>query len=82
VGESSDESSSSSSDESSGDEGDGRARRVGGGGKKEGGGGEDCGHGHKHGKRREGKRKPSPNAYERMPKYDIKSLKQVDKAGV
>lgn len=81
MGESSDESSSSSSDDSSGDDGDGRARRVGGGAKKE-GGGENCGHGHKHGKRRDGKRKPSPNAYERMPKYDIKSLKQVDKAGV
>jgi protein phosphatase 1 regulatory subunit 11 len=91
VGESSDESSDSSDDSSSGDD-DGRVRRV--GGRKEGEGKEDCGHGHGHGhnhgkekgkgKGKKDRRKPSPNAYERMPKYDIRSLKAVavDKAGV
>ena len=84
VGESSDESSSSSDDsDSNGD--DGHARHVGGKRKGRGRGHdhdheeEDCGHGRE--KARMGKRKPSPNAYEKMPKYDIKSLKQVDKTG-
>ena len=81
VGESSDESSSSSDDSESGGD-DGSARPVGGKRKGRGhghnhGDGDDCG----HGKVRGAKRKPSPNAYEKMPKYDIKSLKQVDKTG-
>lgn len=82
VDESSDESSSSDSSdsESDGGAGDGGARPVGGSrkgkGKDKGKGkhGDDCGdhrHGRKHG-RRDGsdgnKRRPSPNAYERVPK--------------
>jgi protein phosphatase 1 regulatory subunit 11 len=77
VGESSDESSSDSEDSDSGD--DGNARMV--GGKRKAHGHEHDGCDHNHGKARKGKKKPSPNAYERMPKYDIKSLKQVDKTG-
>lgn len=69
FGESSSED-DSDSDSDSGD--DGRARRV--GGKK----GRKGGHGHEHGEGdgcgKEGKRKPSPNAYERMPKYEVKKL--------
>lgn len=83
MGESSDES-SSSSDDSGSDVDDGSARPV--GGKRKGRDhehGKDCesGHGHDHRKLPKGNRKSSPNAYEKMPKYNITSLKQVDKTG-
>lgn len=84
VGESSsedDSSSDSSSDDDSGD--DGAARPVGGykgsrrgrkgrGHKHDDADGDCDGHDHVHGEK--GKRKPSPNAYERMPRYDVKPL--------
>lgn len=83
VGESSSEEDSSDSDSSSGDS-DG-ARPVGGrkgrkkGHKHDHGDGDDCNHdydnedGHRSSRSR---RKPSPNAYEKMPKYDVKPLSQ------
>lgn len=87
VGESSSE--DDSSDDSSGESGvssgddDGSAkpsggrRKMGRGRKKHRRGhehGKDCGHGDEQGAG--GQRKPSPNAYEKMPKYDVKPLQQ------
>ena len=67
MGESDSETDSSESDSESDDSGgaDDRARPV--GGKR----GRDCGHDHSHGKGKGkgGQRKPSPNAYERMPRH-------------
>lgn len=87
VGESSDEDDSSSSSDSdgggSGESDDGGARMAGGkrgrqrGRKPKGKGhehGKDCGHGDEG--EGEGGRRPSPNAYERMPKYDVKPLEK------
>jgi protein phosphatase 1 regulatory subunit 11 len=80
--DSSDSEDSSSSDDGGGESGsespdDGRARMVGGGkgGKRRPAGrghrhGDDCVHGHGKGGR---KRKPSPNAYEKMPRSGRKS---------
>ncbi|KAJ9651566.1 Type 1 phosphatases regulator ypi1 [Neophaeococcomyces mojaviensis] len=85
FGESSSEedsdSSSSDSDASSGPSDDGAARPVGGNNRRarrKGRGrkhdhGDDC-DGHAHGHQPADKRKPSPNAYEKMPKYDVKPL--------
>lgn len=76
VGESSSEDDSSDSDSGGSSSDTGEARMVGGrkgrqrkGKKHDPEHGEDCGHGHG-----DEKRKPSPNAYERMPKYDVKPL--------
>ena len=68
---------SSSEDDSDSDSGndDGGARMVGGARGRKGGEnrhGKDCDHGHEKGS----ERKPSPNAYERQPKYDVKPLTQ------
>lgn len=88
VGESSSEEDSSSSDsDASSDESDG-ARSVGG---KRGRGknhnhdhdGDDCGHSHDHGHgSRRQPRKPSPNAYEKMPRYDVKPLSRQPGSGL
>lgn len=90
VGESSSEDDSSSSSDSDGSNGSsgsgGEARPVGGyrRGRRKGKGGRrnhdhhdhDHDHDHEHGHRR-----PSPNAYERMPRYDIKPLAQQPSVG-
>lgn len=87
VGESSSEDDSSSSDSDGGSspsDDDGAARPVGGRrserGRKRGkkhdhdrGDGDGCGHGQRN---ERGARKPSPNAYEKMPKYDVKPLER------
>jgi len=85
----SDSSSSSDSDAGSGMSDYGGARPVGGGRKARGRKGRrkhGRDHGHEHGDNPDGcdghahangeKRKPSPNAYERMPKYDVKPLER------
>jgi len=81
VGESSSEDDSSSSDDSeagSSPSDDGGARPV--GGKRRGRGKRRHGPGHEHehgdGCGHGAERKPSPNAYEKMPKYDVKPLER------
>ena len=80
VGESSSEEDSSSSDDSdaSPSDDDGAARPAGGGRGRRKGRRQEHNHKHNHdeGCGDGGHRKPSPNAYERIPKYDVKPLER------